>query len=158
MANIARGLDHIGSIAETLNNIIQTTGKKIDINNRQIWDGYLHRWDNQDWSDMLAGFGAVIDTAPDSVKAYHKNNYERAITALKKDRHSTDRALDKKANKRIAWAMINTFREVWNSIHDLDIPNEDAKKVQKPMPKVIVEQTEEYTRTTVFHNLFEVQE
>lgn len=158
MANIAKGLDKIGDIAETLNDIILNTGKKIDINNRTIWDGYLHRWDNEDWADMLEGFRAVMESAPDAVKAYHKNNYERAITTLKKDKASSDRCLDKKTNKRTAWAMINTFREVWNAIHDKDIPNEDAKKTQKRVPKVVVEQTEEWTRTTVFHNLFEVQD
>lgn len=154
MANIARGLDQIGDIAETLNDIIIKTGKKIDINNKTIWDGYLHRWNNEDWQDMLEGFRAVMESAPDSVKTWHKNNYERAITTLKKDKASSDRCLDKKTNKRTAWAMINTFREVWNAIHDKDIPNEDTKPRTK-MPKVVVEQTEEFTRTTVFHNLFE---
>ena len=158
MANLARGLDKIGEIAETLNDIIINTGKKIDINNKTIWDGYLHRWDNEDWADMLEGFRAVIETAPEHVKAYHKNNYERAITTMKKDRASSDRCMDKKNNKRTAWAMINTFREVWNSIHSKDIPNEDRPKQNKLKPKVIIEQTEEYTRTTVFHNLFEVTE
>lgn len=157
MANIANGLDKIGDISETLNDIILNTGKQIDINNKTIWDNYLHRWDNTDWEDMLAGFDAIANSAPEKVKAYHKNNYERAAIAINRGKHSSDRVLDKKANKKIAWAMIHTFREVWNNIHDKDIPNQDAKVTARKQqrPKVVVEHTEEYTRTTMYHNLFE---
>lgn len=158
MANLAQGLEKIGDIAETLNDIILTTGRKIDINNKTIWDQYLHRYNNQDWEDMFEGFRAIADSQPEAVKQYHMNNLERAITALKKDRHSSDRALDKKNNKRYAWAMIQTFREVWNHLHDKNIVNEDKPKVTKRVPKVVIEQTEEYTRTTVFHNLFDLED
>lgn len=157
MANIAKGIDKIGEIAETLNDIITNTGKKIDINNKTIWEGFLHRWDNTDWEDMLAAFNAVSESAPGKIKSYHENNYARAQATIKRDKMLSDRAMDKKGNKKIAWAMINTFREVWNAIHDKDIPNED-RKAKRKMPKVEIEQTEEYTRTTVWHNLFEVIE
>jgi hypothetical protein len=157
MANIATGLEKIGDIAETLNDIILNTGKKIDINNRTIWDEFLHRYDNTDWEDMLAGFNAIIESHPDAVKAYHKNNYAKAQATLKKGHSQSDRVLDKKGNKTTAWAMIHTFREVWNALHDKDIPNEDAKvtarKAQRP--KVVIEHTEDYVRTTMYHNLFE---
>lgn len=159
MANIATGIDKIGDIAECLNNIITTTGKKIDINNKTIWDGYLHQWTNNDWYDMLEGFNAILQSQPDAVKTFHKNNYEKAVIALKKDHNASDRALDKKNNKRIAWAMIQTFREVWNSLHDKDIPNEDAKPTKKKVKnKVTTEHTEEYTRVTIWHNLFDLDD
>lgn len=160
MANIATGIDKIGDISECLNDIILNTGLQIDINNPTIWGEYLHRWDNQDWEDMLAGFNAIMESAPDKVKPYHKNNYTKANTALKRDKNLSDRVLDKKAHKRTAWAMIHTFREVWNNIHDKNIPNEDTKTVKAKEQRhcVVIEQTKEYTRTTVFHDLFEVDE
>lgn len=161
MANIATGLDKLGDISETLNDIILKTGKKIDINNKTIWDKYLHRWDNTDWEDMLAGFNAIAESSPDAVKQYHVNNYEKAVSTIRVEKVKSDRVLDKKSNKRTAWAMIHTFREVWNELHGKDIPNEDTNamaKSKKRIPKVVVEQTEEYTRTTVFHNLFETED
>lgn len=152
MADIATGLDQISEIAGTLNNIIDSQGK-IEINNPTIWQNYLHRWSNKDWENMLAGFRVILENRPDAVKQYHKNNFERAITALKKDRHYSDRALDTKNNKRIAWAMINTFREV---LADLDTQEQTKQpEVKQPKHKVTTEHTSDYTRVTVWHNLFE---
>lgn len=161
MANISDGIDKLGAISETLNDIILTTGKQIDINNATIWNDYLHRWDNGDWEDMLAGFDAILTSQPTAVKSYHKNNYERAVVTLKKGKSTSERVLDKKANKKVAWAMIHTFREVWNTLNGKDIPNADARTqrvteaVKQKRHKVTIEQTAEYTRTTVWHDLFE---
>lgn len=155
MANIAKGLDQIDSIARCLNDIIVTTGRKIDINNKTIWNEYLHQWTNEDWTDMLAGFKAIDESQPDLLKQYQKNNFERAVVTLKKDQHLSNHALDKKNNKKIAWAMIQTFREVWNALHGKDIPNEDRKEI-KQRNKVTTEHTDEYTRVTIWHNLFEI--
>ncbi len=157
MANVAKGLDQIGSIAECLNDIILSTKQSLQKDNKTIWEEYLHRWDNQDWLDMLAGFNAIAESSPESVRAYHKNNAEMARTAILKNKAKSDRVLDTKPHKHKAWAMINTFREVWNNLHDKNIPNEDSK-IKKLKPKVLVEQTEEYTRTTIFHNLFELED
>jgi hypothetical protein len=157
MANVAKGLDQIGEIAECLNDIIINTGKSLQKDNKTIWEGFLHRWDNQDWLDMLEGFHAISESSPESVRPYHKNNAEMARTAILKNKAKSDRVLDTKLHKHTAWAMINTFREVWNNLHDKNIPNEDSK-IKKSKHKVVVEQTEEYTRTTIFHNLFELED
>lgn len=158
MANPAKGIDLWQDITATLNDIITTTGKKIDINNPTIWQEYLHRWDNTDWADMLSAFDAVLQQRPDLMKPFHKRNFENAVTVLNLGKDQSDRILDKKANKRVAWAMIMTLREVLNELNEVDIPNDDAKLKRRKVPKVVVEQTEEYTRTTVFHNLFDVEE
>lgn len=154
MADTTTGLDQISEIAEVLTKIIDTQGK-IEINNPVIWSQYLHRWTNKDWENMLAGFRIILENRPDAVKQYHKNNFERAVTALKKDRHYSDRALDTKNNKRIAWAMINTFREVLAdlTLRPQELPNKPKSQPQKN--KVTTEHTPEYTRVTVWHNLFE---
>lgn len=157
MANIAKGIDSIGDIAETLNNIITSTGKKIERDNPVIWDGYLHRWDNEDWENMLAAYDAIEQSAPDKIRAWHKTNALKAKTALKKYKNSSDRALDKKCNKPAAWAMIQSFREIWNSLHDINIPNEDYK-AKRTLPKVVVNQTQEATHITIFHQLFDVED
>jgi len=159
MANPAKGIDSWQDITAVLNDIILTTGKKIDINNPVIWGDFLHRWDNADWENILSAFDAVLQQRPDLMKPFHKNNYERAITTLNMGKSSSDRVLDKKANKRIAWAMIMTLREVLNELNETNLPNEDAKTMaQRRKHRVVVEQTEEYTRTTVFHDLFEVDD
>lgn len=159
MANPARGIDHWQAITATLNDTIINTGKKIDINNPTIWGEYLHRWDNSDWLDILSAFDAVLQQRPDLMRPFHKRNYENAITVLNLGKDISDRVLDKKANKKIAWAMIMTLREVLNELNEVNLPNEDAlTKQQQRRHKVVIEQTEEYTRTTVWHNLFDIED
>ena len=157
MANFNNGIRQWQAIAEELNDIIVSTGKKIDRDNPRIWEGYLHRWSNQDWLDMLAAFAAALELDPRLAQPYRKNNLERARIKVINAREG-ERPLDRKSKggKATAWAMINTLRETWNEIEGIDIPNEDAKP--KKTPKTLVETTEEYTRITVFHNLFEVNE
>lgn len=161
MGNAARGVTVWQDIAETLNNIITTSGKQININNKSIWDGFLHRWDNNDWEDMLAAFNEVQQLDPDAVKAYHRNNAENCRLMILKFKHASERVMDKKAHKGQAWAMIMSLREVWNTLHDINIPNEDTASVIKSSarrgkPKTTVETTDEYTRVTIWHNLFEL--
>lgn len=160
MANFNNGVRQWQAIAEELNDIIVTTGKKIDKDDQRIWGGYLHRWSNDDWRDILSAFAAALEAEPTLAQPYRKTNLERArakVFAAKEGERPLDRK--SKGGKAVAWAMINTLRETWNELEGIDIANEDAvTKAQKRRHRVIVEQTEEYTRTTVFHDLFEVNE
>lgn len=157
MADINQGLDLWRDIAEELNDIITTTGKKIDINNERIWAGHLHRYSNEDWRNMLAAYACVLEENPDLALNYRKTNLQNARVKILAAKEG-ERPLDRKSQggKRIAWAMINTLRETWNEIQGIDIANED-RKIHK-RPKTLIETTEEYTRVTIFHNLFELDE
>lgn len=156
MANPARGVELWSDITATLNEIIETTGKKIDINNTKIWKEYLHTWDNNDWQDIFSAVEAVLFQRPDIFKKYHIKNYEEALMVLKLGLGLSDRVLDKKQNKKHAWAMIMTLREVLNTLNGVDLPNDD--KPRRSKPKVTVENLSDRTVITVFHDLFDIED
>lgn len=154
MANFERGLELWESLTATLNEQITVTGKKIDINNPTIWNNWLHQLTNQDWEDMLAAFAECFQEDSNIAKAYHVNNVERARSTLLRG-DPNKRILDQKINKKIAWATMMTLREVMNGIRDVNIPNEDAPKPKNR--KTQVEHTKEYTRVTIWHDLFDLE-
>jgi hypothetical protein len=127
----------MNEIAAYLNEIILSTGKKIDINNHQLWNTYLHSWSNEDWADMLSEFDAMCDLRPDLVKPWHTAALETAVMILHKNNMTAgkDRILDTKANKRYAWKMIMAMRELSNAYNGIDVPNEDM-----PLRKHILNQ------------------
>lgn len=122
MTRISPGVDKICDITDQLNDIIQRQGP-IDINNKTIWDGYLHRWDNQDWADMLEVM-AELTTQTFYAKPWHVQNLAEAMTAFVEQNHKHPRCMDTKHNKKKAWKMIMTMREMVNSIRKVNIPNE----------------------------------
>jgi hypothetical protein len=164
VSNHTKGIEQWTAVANTLNKSILDTGRKIDINNTVIWQEFLHRWDNSDWQNILSAFNAVCSQQPDLIKPFHQRNYENAVTVLNchSDQHA--RILDTKPNKKIAWAMIMTLREVFNELNEHVIANEDrpvclpTHTTPELKPRVTTEHTAEYTRVTVWHNLFEVNE
>jgi hypothetical protein len=157
MANINNGLELWEQIALDLNEIITSTGLKIDINNRTIWDKWLHQLTNDQWEDMLSSFATVYAEDNSVAEYYNKSAIERARVVLLKGDPSK-RILDQKINKKTAWAAMMSLRETWNNIREIHCPNEDSKsnKVKKSR-KTEVEETAEYTRVTIWHDLFEVK-
>jgi hypothetical protein len=112
------------SIAEFLNKWIASNGQ-IQINNHELWQEYLHRWDNEDWQAIIEAMGELYQRNPEYFQDFHKQAMARAASVL----ISADRArvLDTKAHKKTAWKMIMTMREVWNNVNDIDLPNENIR-------------------------------
>ena len=121
MNKIEYGVNEICQVVDTLNDIIKQTGP-IDINNKVIWDGYLHRWDNEDWSAMLEVMGLVI-TETFFNQPWHEQNLTEAIEAFV-SAQDHPRCMDHKRNKKKAWKMIMTMREVVNNIRGVRILNQ----------------------------------
>jgi hypothetical protein len=121
MNKIEYGVNEICQVVDTLNDIIKQTGP-IDINNKVIWDGYLHRWDNEDWSAMLEVMGLVI-TETFFNQPWHEQNLTEAIEAFVAAQDHP-RCMDHKRNKKKAWKMIMTMREVVNNIRGVRILNQ----------------------------------
>ena len=67
MANPIRGAQLWEEIAVVLDDIIITTQQEIDINNKDIWNPYFHKWTNEDWEDMLSIIDHAIKVNPDIV-------------------------------------------------------------------------------------------
>lgn len=121
MNTITHGVNEICSIVDTLNEIIKQSGP-IDINNKTIWDGYLHRWDNTDWASMLEVMGLVI-TETFNNQPWHEQNLTDALEVFIAQQDQP-RCMDTKRNKKKAWKMIMTMREVINNVRGVRILNQ----------------------------------
>jgi len=120
MANPQRGAGLWEEISQTLNGIIVDTQQAIDINNKKIWDGFLHRYTNEDWEDMLAIAEYTRRLNPDIATDFNQTALLNARLALDK---GGERALDKRDTKRYAWAAIMTLREMYNKLEGIKIAN-----------------------------------
>jgi len=159
MADITRGIEIWREVAESLNTIITTTGKKIDINNPTIWSGFLHRFDNDDWEDALAAVALAVREDPTLARPWHERNITTARSLLLKSTVTgKSRILDTKPYKKTAWATIMTMRELWNAVQEINLPNEDVKASKARRNKITVETDQDATRITIWHNLFESAE
>jgi hypothetical protein len=158
MANIQRGIELCSGITDLLNNIISTQGK-IEKDNKEIWDGLLHVLDNNDWEDIFQGFKTLIKQHTVFLTAANERKFLSASAVFQKDHHYHDRCMDvrtkTKNNKVHAWAMIMVIRETVNEINGQKVVNETKPK--KRQPKVTIETTEESTRITIWHDLFEIK-
>jgi hypothetical protein len=124
MANAITGLERVFEVAQMLNNIIKATNQPIDINNKQIWGDYLHKFSNEDWDDMLTALEEMRKIEPGAFTAYHNNNMITARQVLDKGQlQGKTRVLDKRETKRYAWAMIMTMRECYNRAAGTPLPN-----------------------------------
>lgn len=127
--NILRGVDNLKMITALLNGIIQESGK-IDINNKMIWQGFLHQpeIDNQFWEDSLMALEWLMECAPEDFTATNKAQIWDARSAFDQYKHLNPRVWDSKvqgkSQKGYAWKTIMTAREVINKINGQDIPNQ----------------------------------
>ena len=120
---LEQGTHTWADIAQTLNGIIQESGP-IDINNKQIWNGYLHRWGNREWGNMLAAMGTLLDEHPSLAQPFHHKAWAQARDAWLRDSDTDARCMDSKVNKKYAWKAIMAMRELYNTVNNLHIPNQ----------------------------------
>lgn len=132
MPNADRGVDLIAELTYTLNKIILESGEAIDINNKEIWDGYLHKYSNEDWDDMLAAIEGMYECMPGIFKPFHEDAMVQAKMTLDKYAPSQNRVLDHKDHKKKAWKMIMAMRELLNIFNGVDIPNRPQPAKKRP--------------------------
>jgi hypothetical protein len=145
MANdYLHGIDLWASVTKTLNDIILEE-REISIDDRRIWNGYLHRWTNEDWEAILTAVYQLYQEHPEFFKPFHKEGIEAAILTLLNNEHQSHRVLDQKAHKKTAWKLIMSLREIWNSANDIFLPNQPSMKSIKPKP------------ATTFNTLFDLE-
>lgn len=119
-------LDEWHSITNFLNDWIKKNGT-IQINNHELWREYLHRWDNQDWQEIIETVAELHKRYPELFSKFHKDAVIAAASTLI-EHGDTQRIMDHKQHKKTAWKMIMTMREVWNRACGVDIPNEPIDK------------------------------
>lgn len=118
---IERALDRWQEAADFLNEVIKQEGT-IEINNRKIWSGILHDWDNEDWTLVLEAVGDLYTHHRGFFKSYHKEAFQNTVKTIIDRGHEHPRILDTKAYKGLEWRMLMTLRELWNSATDQHIP------------------------------------
>lgn len=120
-------------IQKTLNNIIESSGE-IKINNKTIWDGFLHQMDNAVWRGCLETLAVLNDQHPELFSLNHYAAISDGLTALDKFDQYYDKVLDMNTkhikHKGTAWKCLMTIREVLNNCQGINIPNKDTSKVK----------------------------
>lgn len=124
---LEQGINNWQAVAETLNSIILARGH-IDINNEEIWQGILHKWSNEDWVYAITAVAKFYEQHPEYFKSFHRDAYSNAISTLRKYLDVHERVMDKRVNKKTAWKMIMTMRELWNAVNEINLPNDYNSK------------------------------
>jgi hypothetical protein len=119
--SLEQGIEIWRDISETLNGIVKDTGE-ININNETIWQGYLHVWNNQDWVKVLLAIELLYEDHPEFFVGNNEDAFITAKEILIKNNNNIDRVMDRKVNKRHAWRIIMSMRELWNRANDLHVP------------------------------------
>ena len=119
-------------IQKTLNNIIESTGE-IQINNKTIWDGYLHQMDNEVWRGILETLNTLSKQHPELFTLHQFVAIGEGLQALDKFENYYDKVLNMKtrniSHKGIGWKCFMTVREVMNKACGIDIPNSNVSRV-----------------------------
>jgi hypothetical protein len=120
-------------IQRMLNNQIENHGE-IKINNKTIWNGFLHQMDNHVWRGCLETLEELSQQHPALFDHYHLNAIESGLKALDKYEQYYDRVLDMRNrhldHKKIAWRCIMTIREVMNRAQNITLKNSDEAQVK----------------------------
>lgn len=125
MTELEQGVELWYQIANQLNDIIKSDGE-LHIDDKRIWDGFLHRWHNEDWMLLVQAAYKLYEQHPDLFRPFHKQALEDTILALSNSKGNT-RVLDTRKNKPVEWKMIMMLREVWNAAVGVYIPNQPTK-------------------------------
>jgi hypothetical protein len=114
-------------IATHLNKRVMETGQ-LQIDDKSIWDPYLHTWSNTDWILIINSLEVLQRHHPEYFDAGHKNIFFEIKEIILKHNRTHFRVMDKREIgldfKSKAWRGIMSMREVWNNVFELDLPIE----------------------------------
>lgn len=107
-------------VTRTLNQIVERDGE-ININNRTIWDRYLHQMDNVVWRGILETLYELYLQHPDLFDLHQITAVKTALETLNRYYDYYDNVLHiNKPNMKhraIAWRSLMVTREVINKAH-----------------------------------------
>jgi hypothetical protein len=147
-------------ITDVLNDIIISTKRQIDRDEKKIWDGFLHELSNEDWENMFAAFEDLLKTSPSLLTNYQSRKYEEARQIFNIDKHRRERCMDIRNKfmntKEKAWSMIMVIREYYNATQNKNIPNVDTVEPSTKLAKDKYKKIE--ITVKIFEDLFEQHE
>lgn len=139
MANTQDGLILCEHITQVLNDIITKTGKQIDKDEPEIWQGFLHQLTNDEWESIFMAFKHLVDEHSIHLTHHQQRKFDEAYMTFQKDKLKRERCMDIRNRfmntKTLAWGMIMTVREVVNQVYKQDIPNVDKPREPEPQPQ-----------------------
>lgn len=119
-------------LTEFLNTEIRQNGE-IQINNKRIWDGWLHRMDNAVWRGLLETADLLHQQHPELFDLWAYTAIQDGLKLLNRYDNYYDRVMDMRNRhvqaKGIAWKCLMTLRETWNRAVEYDLPNSDTSRV-----------------------------
>lgn len=125
-------------ITKTLNQIIVEQGE-ININNKTIWDTYLHQMDNHIWRDILETLYELYMQHPDLFEMHQVSAVKNALETLNKHYNYYDNVLHiNKPNMKhraIAWRALMVVREIVNTANS---PRGELLAKQKSINDLVV--------------------
>jgi hypothetical protein len=125
------GIELWQSIATLLNEIVKEEGK-LSIDDKRIWDPYLHTWTDTDWIMILSVLEKLEKRHPQYFKSFQSDAFAKAKQAIMDNRYTYSRIMDKRDTdidtKRLAWKNIMCMREVWNEVFEIDLPIEQKTR------------------------------
>lgn len=130
--NTELSIEIMYKLKEFLNNEIRQNGE-IQINNRRIWDGWLHKMDNEVWYGILITLKTLEEHNPKLFTLHQIQAVEDGLVLLNKYSDHYDRVLDMNNRhvkaKSVAWKCLHTVREIWNTAVGEELPNLDSSRV-----------------------------
>jgi hypothetical protein len=130
--NLELSIDIACRITHILNDEILKAGE-IQINNATIWQGMLHKMDNEIWRGILEMFIELNQQQPQMLSIQDLGNVTDAVALLDKYDNHYDRVLDMKNRhvdaKKTAWRALMSTREIICRCWGLELPNSNSSRV-----------------------------
>jgi len=105
-------------ITKTLNDIVETEGT-ININNKTIWNKYLHQMDNVVWRGILETLAELYQQHPSLFDLHQVSAMKEALDTLNKYYDCYDNVLHinkpEMKHRKLAWRNLMVVREVINT-------------------------------------------
>lgn len=101
---------------------------RLQIDDKSIWDPFLHTWSNTDWILILNALEQLHRHHPKYFNPGHIEIFTEVKTIILTHNRTHFRVMDKREIgldfKVKAWRSICSMREVWNNVHNINIPIE----------------------------------
>lgn len=148
MTVITETVERWCELAEFLNKKIIDSGEPLTINQHDIWNGYLHKYTNQDWQDFIHVMNIVYEKYPQYFKSFNEDAMveaklklnDRSLHDLMHDLNNKGytkkpikSVLDIPAQKKqfgkpswystkgTGWKMMHALQDVYNAITGINV-------------------------------------
>lgn len=103
--------------------IDQVKNKSLSIDDKNIWDGRLHRYSDSDWLLVVGVMERLWTKHPHYFKSFQISTFEQIREQILNNHRTNPRVMDRRDrefdNKKLAWKGIQCMREVWCQIFDV---------------------------------------